>query len=457
MTPHDPLANDDAADPRLGRVLGGKFRIEALIGAGGMGRVYRATHLSLGEPVAVKFLLAELARSETTRERFRREAQALARLRHPGIVSVLDFGAEGAELYMVMELVSGSVLADLIHPQGPELSLMRLGDVFSQILSVLEMAHREGVVHRDLKPENVMLVENKDRRDLVKILDFGLALVSDPKSTAERLTETGTVHGTPHYMSPEQCKGIEVGPPTDVYAVGCMLFEAITGVPPFDAEEMAGLMAQQMFVEPPPLASVGQRRTVSVGLEKVVRSALAKMASERPSAGELRDALAAAIAGTDPDAMIARSADERIAAAGLSREDRALTGVGRKGEAAAPGAGPVPRVCVWADASPASRDLRDSLSVNGLRVTMWDEASAPPRDVSGDPVAAVLVATWADGAARLTHLRSGGDRRPVLCVGAANARDVAELIRAGATDVTLAGATQDDVAKKTKRAVKKGR
>jgi eukaryotic-like serine/threonine-protein kinase len=452
-----PSQNDDDADPRIGRVLDGKFRIEALIGAGGMGRVYRATHLSLGEPVAVKFLLAELARSATTRERFRREAQALARLRHPGIVSVLDFGEANDELYMAMELVSGSVLADLIHPQGPELSLLRLGDVFSQILSVLEMAHREGVVHRDLKPENVMLVENKDRRDLVKILDFGLALVNDPKKVAERLTETGTVHGTPHYMSPEQCKGIEVGAPTDVYAVGCMLFEAISGVPPFDAEEMAGLMAQQMFVEPPPLASVGQKRTVSVGLEKVVRSALAKAAAERPTAGELRDALAAAIAGTDPDAMIARSADERIAAAGLSREDRALTGVGRKGEAQASGSGVVPRVCVWADGSAPSRDLRDSLSVNGLRVTMWEQATPPPRDVNGDPVAAVLVATWADGATRLTQLRSAGDARPVLCVGAESARDVAELIRAGASDVTLRGATQDDVAKKTKRAVKRGR
>jgi serine/threonine-protein kinase len=440
-----------------------------------MGRVYRATHLKLGEPVAVKFLTGPLAEFEVSQERFRREAQVLARIRHPGIVSVLDFGAftpEGgnrAELFMVMELVKGVPLADRILPQGPAMSLQRIAQIFDQLLAVLEVAHGEGIVHRDLKPENVMLIEHEGQNDLVKILDFGLALDKSRSDPSRRLTETGTVHGTPHYMSPEQCRGTDVAAPTDIYAVGCMLFEALEGVPPFDATDIAALMAQQMFVEAPAPADVGYKRELSPGLVKVLRRALAKSADARPTAHEMRAELHAAFAGTDADALMARAAIERVAAAGLSREDRALTGVAPRAPAeAAPlpaaAAASVDRVVLWADDSERAREVRDALSVAGLRVTLHVQATPPPSVVFDDPVRGVLVAMWARSAAELAalceHVRSSSawsasGRVPVLCVGARDAAHLSELIRAGATDALLTSAAKDEIAKKTKRALKR--
>jgi eukaryotic-like serine/threonine-protein kinase len=458
-------------DLRLGAELEGRYRIESLIGVGGMGRVYQAIHLTLGEHVAVKFLIKSVAELAASKERFRREARILARIRHPGIVSVLDFGEYpkvDGELFMVMELVAGVALAERVMPQGPPMSLLRVASIFDQLLAVLEVAHAEGVIHRDLKPENIMLMEREGQSDLVKVLDFGLALVEQSKDMARRLTETGTVHGTPHYMSPEQCRGLDVGAPTDVYAVGCMLFEIFAGVSPFDAEDMAALMAQQMFVDPPAIASVGYQRAVSPGLEKLVRRTLAKAASERPTASELRSQLRAAFSGTDVDTLRSKAALERVAAAGLSRDDRALTGVisrppqsNPKQEEPALGAAKAPapeaplRVVLWADASPMARDLRDALSVAGLRVTMHDQDVKPPPEIHGDTVRGVVLGLWARCAADLIALRKDYPRLPVVCVGARDAAHIAELVRGGATEVMLVAAAKEDVAKKTKRAVQR--
>jgi eukaryotic-like serine/threonine-protein kinase len=450
-------------DTRLGAELEGKYRVEELIGTGGMGRVYRATHLSLGEPVAVKFLLKSVAELSAAKERFRREARILAKIRHPGIVSVLDFGEHpkvDGELFMVMELVAGVALAERILPSGPAMSLLRAASIFDQLLAVLDIAHAEGVVHRDLKPENVMLMERAGQGEHVKILDFGLALVHDSKDMARRLTETGTVHGTPHYMSPEQCRGQDVGAPTDIYAVGCMLFEVLAGVSPFDAQDMAALMAQQMFVDPPSIEASGYRRPVSQGLEKLVRRSLAKSAAERPSAAEFRLLLRAAFAGTDPDTLRTKAAEERLVFAGLSRDDRAPTGIiskapmnARSELASVPE--PPPRVVLWSDASPAARDLRDALSVAGMRVTLHEQPVVPPGQIHGDPVRGVVLGLWSKSVADLVSLRAVFPKLPIVCVGARDAQQMAELIRGGATDVLLASAAKDEMAKKTKRAIHK--
>jgi eukaryotic-like serine/threonine-protein kinase len=373
---------------------------------------------------------------------------------------VFDFGEQNGELFMVMELITGSSLASEIPPlSGPPISLLRVADLFDQILCVLEEVHNAGVVHRDLKPENTMLTG--PRRDLVKILDFGLALVQTGNETQKRLTETGSVHGTPHYMSPEQCRGADVGPPTDIYAVGCMLFEVLAGVPPFDASDTAGLMAQQMFIEPPPIADVGLRVSVSIGLEKVVRRALAKAASERPTAAEFRNALQTAFAGADPDALMARAASERVIAAGLSREDRALTGVARKSSDPGdgdPNAETVQRVGLWADQSPATKGVRDFLAVNGYRVSVIvNDGELPSLTISDEPVRVLVLTSWAEGKLRLERLRSSGDKRPVLVVGVQDAADMAQWIRLGADDVVLMSAPKDELAKKVKRVLKRKR
>jgi len=316
-----PTCGRMPATARIGNTLGGRYRIDGLIGQGGFGLVYRATHVLLDQPVAVKFLLAEWAKSTELRTRFQREATALARLRHPGIVAVHDFGEEDSDLYIVMELVEGTPLAKVILQQGKVLAEERVVRLLGGVCEVLEVAHGAGIVHRDLKPENVMVVgEGADER--VKILDFGLALVQEPGS--QRLTKTNAVQGTPVYMSPEQCRGRDVGPKTDVYALGVMLFELLAGVPPFMAEGPMEIMAQHMFVEPPRVKEVGLKREPHPGLEALARAALSKKVEERPSAAEFRARLTEALAGEDDASLLAASVTARLSNAVLTREERAL-------------------------------------------------------------------------------------------------------------------------------------
>lgn len=447
-----------AFDPRIGCVLDGKYRVDSLIGAGGMGKVYRGTHLSLAEPVAVKFLLKMFSEMPELRARFRREAQLLAKVRHPGVVSVIDFGELEGELYLVMELVSGGSLADLVTGSASPQLLPRIGGIFDQLLQVLVAVHDVGVIHRDLKPDNVMLVERHGRLDHIKLLDFGLARMPQTRE-GPRLTEVGAVQGTPHYMSPEQCRGEDVGPESDVYSVGCMLFEALAGAPPFDGAETAGLLAQHMFVEPPAISSVGHKRIdVPTGLEKVVRKALSKSPTSRYTALEFRDALSAALGGTDADSMLKQASDERVRAAGLSREDRALTGLRHESSPKLPEEEPeASRVVLWMPSGGAGTEIRTALSVAGLRVTLLEEPEDPPLEIRGEPVRAYVVSAAFDGAARLTRLRQLSKDALVLCVDAEGARDIAELVRSGASDATLKGAATGDITRRMKRILKRGR
>jgi serine/threonine-protein kinase len=250
-----------------------------------MGSVYRAMHLSLGEPVAVKFMNDVWKGSDEHRTRFRREAAILARLRHPGIVSILDFGELDSELFMVMELVKGSPLSDFVVVPG-RLSPPRIGTIFRDLLEVLAVAHAENVVHRDIKPENVMLLDSSDGVDRVKVLDFGIAYLADASRDGDRLTRTGDFRGTAHYMAPEQWRGNAVGAKADIYAVGVMLFEALTGTRPFDGPDLPALIMQHVLVEAPLLSTVGSCRH-SRELESLVARTLAKDPATRPTAREL--------------------------------------------------------------------------------------------------------------------------------------------------------------------------
>jgi len=443
-------------DPRIGTVLAAKYRLDDVLGEGGMGIVYRATHLELGEHVAVKFLKANWATRTEFRARFRREAVILAKLRHPGIVTVLDFGELDGDLYMAMELVHGTALSDLITPGGPPLSRLRVFGLFDQLLAVLEAAHDEGIVHRDLKPENVMLVPTKDGEERVKVLDFGIAFLDDGGHAGNRLTETGTVRGTPQYMSPEQCKGVDVTAAADVYAVGVMLFEALAGVLPFEAVEVTGIMIQHMFVEPPLLRDAGRKPDVARGLELLVKRALSKKPEERPDARTFRQELASIARGTDVASFEDRGAQERTRMAALSRSDRALTGVASASEGDAHIAEDAPtHVIVWASEADG-RAVRTALAVHGLKADVHTGDAPPART----DTTKVLVVSGGAGAAeaRVKAAKDGKfSRLPVLVVHAASPQETVQLVRVGASDVALASASDDEIVKKLRRILRRGR
>lgn len=445
-------------DPRIGTVLAEKYRIDAVLGEGGMGIVYRATHVELGEPLAVKFLKAAWAARPEFRTRFRREAVILARLRHPGIVSVLDFGELDGELYMAMELIAGAPFADVIAVNHTPLARLRVAPIFDELLAVIEAAHDAGIAHRDLKPENVMLVPTNDRAERVKVLDFGIAFLAE-EAGAQRLTETGTVRGTPHYMAPEQCKGALVGPEADIYAIGVMLFEALTGVTPFDSSGASGLMVQHMFVEPPRLADSGVKPEVSRGLEELVARALAKRPEDRPTARAMREELTSVFRGTDFAAFADRGAQERSRLAALSRSDRAITGVTRLGERDAAPLSDGTAVVLWLDDPDRASELRSALAVHGLFSHVHVGGAAPGADVAAGRVVKALVVARGDATSdAMRDTRAGSLAQvPLLAVGARDAEETTRLIRAGASDVALAPASDDEIIKKIKRLVRRGR
>jgi serine/threonine-protein kinase len=447
-------------DTRAGEMVGGKYRLDSLLGAGGMGRVYRATHVELGEPVAVKFLLAEWAARPEMRARFRREAVVLARLRHPNIVSIIDYGEHEGELYLVMEMLRGFSLDSQVKAGGSTLPLHRVVHIIDQVLQVLEAAHAAGVVHRDLKPDNVMLLDAGDRTDRVKVLDFGIAQMDDG-SPVEKLTATGTVRGTPHYMSPEQCVGRNIGPATDIYATGAMLYELLTGEVPFNGRSAAEIISQQMFASPPAFSEREVRPEVPLGVESLVMRALSKKPEQRPTAAEFRDALQLCAKGADAITAQVRDAAERARSAGLSRDDRAIAPEPRNAspETAANETGPSPRVALYGFSAERAAELRTAMAVHGMTAFPVADAVLPPMSPDKRPWKAVIVAgdpTAAEKTRQVRAMPSLGTL-PVLVLDLARAADAPSLIRAGASDCALT--TIDDVAacQKVLRALRRGR
>lgn len=271
-------------DARLGRVLADRYRLESVLGRGAMGVLYRGTHEILGGPIAVKFLHGPWAQVPEYRARFKREARVLAQLRHPGLVSVLDYGEDEGTPYLVMELLVGHTLRE--EMRDGLLEFGRIVDVVSELLSILDVAHREGVVHRDVKPDNVMILASPERKVLLKLFDFGLAFAND-QPEGKRLTEPNTVHGTPLYMSPEQCRAKPVTSASDIYSVGVLLYELLCGALPFGGDGATDVLAQQVFLEAPPMEERGTREVPEV-LEAVAVAAMVKNPVARPTGETLR-------------------------------------------------------------------------------------------------------------------------------------------------------------------------
>lgn len=308
----------------VGHLLDEKYRIVRLIGQGGMGAVYEAEHVGTGRTVAVKTILPALIEDTGALERFRREAKAAGRLRHPNIVDVTDFGIDrtaGREVaYLAMEYLEGTTLRDLIHSRG-FLPLELVVPLVEQIALALESAHRGGIVHRDLKPDNVWLVPDPRGGYSVRVLDFGIAKLRDTSESiavaefgpmteagdlslentlartasptmridsgppspglltdTDRLTIAGTTLGTPHYMSPEQCRGVAVDYRSDLYSLGVITYEALAGRRPFEATTLAALVKAHLHEAVPPLDRVA---AVPSRVAAVVARALAKTPDER--------------------------------------------------------------------------------------------------------------------------------------------------------------------------------
>lgn len=277
----------------VGQVFAGRYRISETLGSGTMGTVYRAEHVHMKKVVAVKVLHASHVKDPEVLERFQREAQAAANIDHPNICAATDFGKQDDETYfLVMEFLNGRPLHDAIK-SGESFSTARTLHIARQMCAGLIRAHELGVVHRDLKPENVLLVERDGDRDFVKITDFGVAQVRLFKDAA-RLTQAGVVYGSPLYMSPEQAGGKEVDHRADLYSVGIMLYELLTGKLPFYAKSLTVVLNMHLQDPPPPFREANPYQQIDPELEEIVMKLLAKRRSERfQTAQELLDALEA--------------------------------------------------------------------------------------------------------------------------------------------------------------------
>jgi serine/threonine protein kinase len=260
----------------LGQTIDQRYRVESLLGEGGMGLVYRVTHTHLNKPLAIKVLRRENTRDPEVLARFRREAESASAIGNEHIVDISDFGVlEDGSTYFVMECLEGIDLIDAIDA-AQRMPEQRAIQIAMQVCRALGAAHDTGIVHRDLKPENVFLIRRDETEDFVKVLDFGIAKVANgPK----RLTRAGEVLGTPHYMSPEQCEGDNVDHRTDIYALGVLMYEMVTGHVPHDADTMMGILTKQMYEDPiPPKVRVPQ---VSEQLERLIMRCLEKKPDQR--------------------------------------------------------------------------------------------------------------------------------------------------------------------------------
>ena len=298
-------------DPLLGAIVARKFRIEKLLGVGGMGKVYKARQLSLDKAVVVKVLHDQFREDPQLVQRFQREARAASRLNHPNSIQIIDFGQDDTGVvFMAMEFLQGQDLFALLKRDGP-LPPDRLARVMIQVCSALAEAHEQNVIHRDLKPENIMVEDRRGQRDYVKVLDFGIAKIQDPESTGQALTQAGMVCGTPEYMSPEQARGLVLDPRSDIYALGVVMYQLAVGELPFVSDTPIGIVTKHILEAPTPPRQ--RRPDIPAALDGIILKAMEKDPAARFSTVvELGEALerflkATTTATAVPAAMVGSS------------------------------------------------------------------------------------------------------------------------------------------------------
>jgi len=340
--PQDPPL--DEAKQLIGQVLSDRYRVDAVLGVGGMGAVYRAEHLLMHKRVAIKVLHREMTQLPEAVQRFEREAMAAGHIEHPNVATAYDFGKlDNGSFFLVLEYVEGKSLRELLD-QEKSLTVERAVHVTRQMLQGLIRAHGSKIVHRDLKPENVMLVERDGDPDFVKLLDFGIAKVpvgqmaeasrAKPTSSAA-LTQLGMVYGTPEYMAPEQALGQDVDLRADLYALGVMFFEMLAGQRPFNAPSPVQILGMVIAKPVPTFAEVAPEKAIPPQIEAVIRQLLAKLPDERFA--DARSALAAIDGACPPVPLSALGSSGSWGGAGAVK---ASTSMGSMAAAEAPGAQP---------------------------------------------------------------------------------------------------------------------
>jgi eukaryotic-like serine/threonine-protein kinase len=429
--------------PTRGDVLGGRYCVEQIIGTGGMGAVYRAKQLNLDRPVALKILLPKHTESQIPRARFEREARVAASLHHPNAIEIYDFGEDRGWLYLAMELLRGRTLRhDCPHGFDP-LPIQRVLDVGYQVADVLIAVHALPLVHRDVKPDNIFIETLPNGIERAVLGDFGLAF-SLTRPDAGRVTDDDIVCGTPVYMSPEQAAGRDLGPPSDIYSLGCVLYELLTGDVPFDGDG-AVVLARHLYA---PLIAPRERRpdlAIPGALDDLVRRMLAKRPEVRPTAAEA----AAALQKMDPDATERRQRS-RGESYRLGREARmvSLPPVAyERTEQAEPATDEETHLHVGLVGRIDDATLT-ALAASGLEVqTLGDQAQSAELDVIYAPGATV---------AAVRGLALHG--RPVVTdASPADLGRLTELLRAGATEVVTRADALDEVVRKLWRAARRRR
>jgi serine/threonine protein kinase len=315
-----------------GTLLLDRYRLIKKLGEGGMGAVYLAEHVTIKKRCAIKVLNPEYAHKADLVERFLQEARAASMIAHENVVEITDFGAApNGSVFFVMEMLVGEDLADTIKREAP-MPWSRVAPMALQICRALGAAHAKGVIHRDMKPENCFRIERSGNPDFIKVLDFGIAKVTseDPNETAGRLTSTGMIFGTPTYMSPEQAQGQRVDHRSDIYALGVILYELLTGKVPFSADNFMGILTKHMFDQPVAPSEVAPQAGISPEVEALVLKALQKDRGFRfQSMQELAQAILDVGTGAEPVTVVpetrARPISEGRPTAFLSRN---VTGPG---------------------------------------------------------------------------------------------------------------------------------
>jgi serine/threonine protein kinase len=283
-------------DPYVGTVLANVYEIHSIIGHGGMGVVYKARHAMMDRIVAIKMLKAQLITDSMSVKRFQQEVKASSRINHPHVVAVYNFGLTPQGLpYIVMDYLEGNTLAGVIRRDG-QLGVERGVKIVSQACEGLAYAHKQGVVHRDLKPGNIVLTDYDGDSEFVKVVDFGVAKLMGGTADSQRLTQAGDICGSPVYMSPEQCMGQELDWRSDIYSMGVVIYETLTGCLPLVGTTMVDTMAKQCSEMPPPFATARPDLYIPERIQQVVFKALAKDPNNRhQSMDELREELYLAI------------------------------------------------------------------------------------------------------------------------------------------------------------------
>ncbi len=291
----EPAALEDAL---IGTTIDNKYQIVSKIGTGSLGTVYRAVRTHIGDMVAIKVLRSDLVADQKSVDRFRRNAQAASRLKHPGLVTIYDFGVSRQGLvYVAMELLEGQSLRSLLDQQGPLTSPLIL-EIINQVSSALDAAHNQGIVHSDLRPERIV-VSSTASGWLVKVLDFGIANLPEVSVNSEDTAQGRNVPWTPYYMSPEQCMGEDIDGRSDIYSLGIILYEMLCGVVPFSSPKMTVVIVQQVTQAPPPLRSMNS--AIPMAVELVVQHAIEKQREARPqTAMAMAQELSAAMKRTGP-------------------------------------------------------------------------------------------------------------------------------------------------------------